>query len=380
MLFAPTIGERAFVKLIDIERKDGEGLLREPIALGGRLGDERQDDREEGKEREDGEIKFSQLLLVDLGREQSQRLPVLLVAIDGGAMTLHVGEQMRRSRRRDPLRGEVAADVQVGRILFFFDGLMLLPRLLYFLLLRPAAFLERAIARFELAPDARDVLVRLCDKCFLGGELCFRNAASFRAPQPGLHHLGFFLREPRPFRADPFQLHLQIRRRRLRRPQGRKLFQQVAIGRVVFLDAALDCGQLFVAALGRGFRAVAAFDQRTLLLFELGQGGGLFAGIFLALLLDLLERFLDLCDPDRDFFLLLLELFQRDDFVAHFRKVGRFRGPFATEGDLGFLQDTFLVLQRQARALAPRFQRQLAKSSGDKTHEINYAGLFLDAG
>ena len=175
-------------------------------------------------------------------------------------------------------------------------------------------------------------------------------------------------------------MHLQIRRRRLRRLQGRKLFQQVAIGRVAFLDAALDRGQLFVAALGRGFSAVATLDQRTLLLFEFGQGGGLLAGIFLALLFDLLKRLLDLCDPNRDFFLLLLELFQRDNFVAHFRKVGRFRGAFATEGDLGFLQDAFLVLQRQARALAPHFQRQLAKSSGDKAHEINYAGLFLGAG
>ncbi len=94
----------------------------------------------------------------------------------------------------------------------------------------------------------------------------------------------------------------------------------------------------------------------------------MFARIFLSLFFDFLERFLNLGDPDCDLFLLLLEFFQGDNFAANFRKPGRFRSAFATEGNLRFLQHAFLVLERQPRPLAPRFQRQFAKSSGDETH------------
>ncbi len=100
-----------------------------------------------------GEIKFPQLLFVDLAGEHSQRLPVLGVAIDRGAAMLHFGQQMRCGRWRDPLRGEVTADVKIGRVFLFLDSLMLLPRLLYFLLLRPAAFVERAIAPLQIRSE-----------------------------------------------------------------------------------------------------------------------------------------------------------------------------------------------------------------------------------
>ena len=197
------------------------------------------------------------------------------MAVDRGAMVLHLGEQMGRVRRRDTLRSEVTADVQVGRVLLFLDGLMLLPRLTNFLLLRAAASFEFAIARVELAANARDVLVRLGDECFLGGQFAFaRGTTRVRAPEAGLHHPGFLAGEPRPFRADPFQLRLQVGRRGVGRLQRSKaFFSSSRSACVVFLNAALDHREFFVAAIGGGFRLVAALDQGTLFFLELGQGG-----------------------------------------------------------------------------------------------------------
>ena len=108
-------------------------------------------------------------MFVDLFGESANSCLVLSVAVDRDPMPLHLGKQMRRGRWRDPLRGEMTADVQISRDFLFLDGLMLLPRLLHFLLLRPAAFVECAIARFEFAANPGDVLVGLSDERFFGG-------------------------------------------------------------------------------------------------------------------------------------------------------------------------------------------------------------------
>ena len=300
-------GQRALIELLDVERKDGESFPRQPIAFRRRLGNEREDDREQGEDRDDGEIKFPQLLFVDLPRELGQFFFVLGVAINRGPALLHFGQQMRRARRRDALRGEVTADVEIGRVLFFFDRLMLLPRLLHFLLLGAGAFVQGAIARFKFAPDAGDVFFHLRDGCF-GGLQFFRGvAAGIGAPEPGLRHLGFLARQPRAFRAESVQLRLQIGRRRLGFLERGNFFQQLAIGGVVFRKTAIDGGEFLVAALGHRFCFVAPFRQRPLFFLEFGQRGDLLFRVFLPLRVDLLECFLDFCDPDRDLFLFLLE-------------------------------------------------------------------------
>ena len=53
------------------------------------------------------------------------------------------------------------------------------------------------------------------------------------------------------------------------------------------------------------------------------------------------SAFLDLRDPDRDFLLLLLELLERDDFVAQLGKIDRLRDAFAAERDLAFCRTRF---------------------------------------
>ena len=79
--------------------------------------------------------------------------------VHGGAMLLHFRQQMGRIRRSDSLRGQVTADVEVGGILLFLDGLMMSARFLERVLLRAAVFVQDAIARFKFIPDPRDVLV-----------------------------------------------------------------------------------------------------------------------------------------------------------------------------------------------------------------------------
>ena len=93
--------------------------------------------------------------------------------------------------------------------------------------------------------------------------------------------------------------------------------------------------------------------------------------------LDLFERLLNFCDPDRDLSLLLLEFLQRDDLIAHLGKIRGFRRAFPPQRDLGFLQAALLVPERDARTLAAHLQRQLTKSGGDKTHEGNLRRITL---
>ena len=85
--------------------------------------------------------------------------------------------------------------------------------------------------------------------------------------------------------------------------------------------------QFLVTTVSRRFGGVALFHQRALFLLELGERGCLLFGILLALRLDLLERFLDFRNLNGDFFLFLLQLFQRDDFVADLGEIDRLRRP-----------------------------------------------------
>ena len=93
----------------------------------------------------------------------------------------------------------------------------------------------------------------------------------------------------------------------------------------------------------------------------------MFARIFLSLFFDFLERFLNFGDPDGDLFLLLFQFFQGHNFAANFGEVGRFRRAFTTEGNLRFLQHTFLVLERK-----PRRWRRAFKASSRKPVRIKF--------
>ena len=108
-------------------------------------------------------------MFIDLTGEFCQFLPVLSVAIDRGPALLHLGQQMGCGRWRDPLRGEVTANIEISWVFLFLDSLMLLPGLLYLLLLRPAAFVQSTVPPFELGANPGNIFVCLRNERFSGG-------------------------------------------------------------------------------------------------------------------------------------------------------------------------------------------------------------------
>jgi hypothetical protein len=92
LFFTPALRQIVFFKPFDVEGENPFRLLRQPLALRGRLQNEEEDDWEEGQDRENGEVEFAQLLLVDLAGKESQFGGVLHVPVDGGAMPLHFGQ------------------------------------------------------------------------------------------------------------------------------------------------------------------------------------------------------------------------------------------------------------------------------------------------
>ena len=126
------------------------------------------------------------------------------------------------------------------------------------------------------------------------------------------------------------------------------------------------------------FRLVLSLEDRLLFLLEFGQGRVLFLRVVLPLQLDLADSFLDRGDPQRDFLLFLLEFLERDDLVAHLRKVHRLRATFPSQVDLALLQDAFLVPQRDPRFLPANLQPDLAQPCSNETHgvRLHYSSLL----
>jgi hypothetical protein len=116
-------------------------------------------------------------------------------------------------------------------------------------------------------------------------------------------------------------------------------------------------------------------EKRLFLRVQLCNGRMLVARILLAFLLDLLDPFFDLSDPERDFLLFLLQFLECDDFIAQLGKIGRLRSAFASEIDFTFLEQAFLVTERNARPLPLNFQGDFAKACADETHAVTLADL-----
>ncbi len=150
-------------------------------------------------------------------------------------MLLHFGQQMRCVRRRDPLRREMAADVQVSWIFFLLDGLMMAARVLQRLLLGAALFVQHSIARFVLFPHFRDVPVDHRDGGFMGRQFLACRATRFGRAEPGTSDLGSFLGQTNAPRADAGHLGVEIVRRWGLRLKLRQLLQQIAVRGVVLL-------------------------------------------------------------------------------------------------------------------------------------------------
>ena len=131
------------------------------------------------------------------------------------------------------------------------------------------------------------------------------------------------------------------------------LFQKIAIGSFALLDSPLHSSKLPFAHLRSVLRLVALLKKRFFVRFQLGNYPGLFTRNLLPFCFDRFYPFFDPRYPERDFFLLLLELFQCNNLVAQLGKICRLRGPLASEVDFTFLEETSVVPERNARALAP---------------------------
>src|SRR5215472_17903876 len=116
---------------------------------------------------------------------------------------------------------------------------------------------------------------------------------------------------------------------------------------------------------------VALLNKGLLLRFQLCNRLSLFPRILLPFFFNPFYSFFDPRDSKRDFFLFLLELFKRDDFVAQFWKISRLRGAFASEVDFTFLEEALLVAKRHACSLAPDLQSDLAETCANEAHGQN---------
>ena len=172
--------------------------------------DECDDDQRDDHHGEDREIKFSQLLFVDLARKNGQLGRVLRMALDRGAVLLHFGQQMRRVRRRDSLGCQMPADVQISRVLLFFDGLMMAALFLERVLLRAALLIQRAIAPFVFFADLSDLFVDCSDRGFLLRKFFPSCATSFGRSKTCPHYFRFFFGQPDAPRADSRHLRVEV--------------------------------------------------------------------------------------------------------------------------------------------------------------------------
>src|SRR5881394_3604272 len=117
---------------------------------------------------------------------------------------------MRRVRRRDSLRSEMPANVQVSRVLLFLDGLMMAALFLERVLLRAALLIQRAIAPFVFFADLCDLFVDCSDRGFLLRKFFPSCATSFGRSHSGARYSRFFFGQPDAPRTDPRHLRVEV--------------------------------------------------------------------------------------------------------------------------------------------------------------------------
>ena len=87
----------------------------------------------------------------------------------------------------------MTADVQIRRILFFLDDLVMALRLFQRVLLGAALFVQDPVPTFVLFPHLRDVLVDRGHRRFLGGQFLPGRATSLSGAEPGARDLRLLL-------------------------------------------------------------------------------------------------------------------------------------------------------------------------------------------
>src|SRR5437667_7898295 len=125
-------------------------------------------------------------------------------------------------------------------------------------------------------------------------------------------------------------------------------------------------------------RLVPLLEKRLLICLQLCKRLSLFARILLPFFFDRFYSFFDSRDLKCDFFLLLLQLLQRNDLIAQLGEIGCLRSAFASKIDLTSLEKTLLVTKRDARPLALDLQCNLTKACADEAHGLRLAFVIFD--
>jgi len=103
------------------------------------------------EDRKNDEIKFSQLLFVDLRGKDVELFPVFLMTLDRLAVAEDIMQQVRGVRRRDSASRKMTTDVEVGGIFSLLDGLVLvLGPVAMPPAVRAALSFKPAVGRFEI--------------------------------------------------------------------------------------------------------------------------------------------------------------------------------------------------------------------------------------
>ncbi len=87
LIFPPAFRQIIALELIDVDRQNRFGFLRQPFALRGDLENQRQNNRQQNDHRNDAEIKFPQLLFIDLAGKNAPARRCVAMSIDRRAMT-----------------------------------------------------------------------------------------------------------------------------------------------------------------------------------------------------------------------------------------------------------------------------------------------------
>ena len=235
-------------------------------------------------------------------------------------------------------------------------------------LLRANVIIQFPVARFEFASRSRYIFFYRSKLGLNRVQLLFGQTRCIRAAQTRPDKFCTLFRETRSPRGDAGGSGLQIRRSRIEGMQIGELFQEIAIRSFALLNAPFHARKLALAHIDIVFRLIALLEKRLLLCFQPCNCRGLFAGILLPFFFDPFYSFFDPRYSKCDFSLLLLELLERHDFVAQFRKIGRLRRAFASKVDFTFLEKAFLVAERHAGSLASDLQSDLSKACADETH------------
>ena len=239
-------------------------------------------------------------------------------------------------------------------------------------LLRAAVFVQGAIARFEFAAHARDIFFRRVQLGLARRRVSFAARQASALPSRAREISSRSCRQTRAARAKRGRLRIEVGRRRRQRLQDRKAFSADRGRPRRFPASAYRLRPVrdrkCPLPLWRrcGARQSVSFPLRA------SRWRSFCSFAFSCRCVSIcLMRFLNLRDARRDFFLFLLEFFQRDNFVAHFGKIGRLRAvPSRPRLISLFCRSRFSWRKRHARLLPPNLEADFAQSSANETHRI----------